>query len=116
MTRDKNSSRDRQSASLDAARRLRPVTRVEPDQRHCRALVVSGRGDKQCSRRPTEIRQGKDGRLYRVCGQHRRARYFIPWSALSLMSAIDACRWWDRVLDEQSGRAVPPRDKFKVVR
>jgi hypothetical protein len=116
MKHDKNSPGDRQSASLDAARRLRPVTRAEPDQRHCRAVVQSGRGDQQCSRRPTATRQGDDGEVYRVCGQHQRAQFFWPWSALSLMSAVDACRWWDRVLLEAAGRAVPPRDKFRVVR
>jgi hypothetical protein len=70
---------------------LKPVLSVEPNYTRCRAAVLGGaRVFQQCSRVPFATRQHKDGSLYRVSGQHKRAKWFVPWTSQFQMSHEDA--------------------------
>ena len=64
---------------------IKPVPSVEPDRTRCRAVVLSSGATQQCSRRPAATRQYRDGKLYPVCQQHKRAQWFEPWTARLLI-------------------------------
>jgi hypothetical protein len=92
---------------------IEPVPSVEPDYTRCRAVVMSGGFNAaQCSRRPTETRQHDDGQLYRVCRQHKQARWFIPWTSGWLMSQADAELAAFRKLSAHRGYNKPPGPKL----
>ncbi len=84
---------------------IKAVPNIEPDHRLCRAAAITKPGAApQCSRRPTEMRQHTDGQLYRVCRQHKLARFFLPWSHRMLISGLEASRAYQRVLLELRGQ------------
>jgi hypothetical protein len=95
---------------------IEPVPSVEPDYTRCRALVVmtgTPTGPwQQCSRRPVETRQHGDGKLYRVCRQHKRAKWFLPWTAayfpVSKEEELDRVR---RAMEAAAGNE-PPKPKL----
>jgi len=91
---------------------MKAVPTVEPDYTRCRALVVSSLNarahahDQQCRRHPTDVRQYR-GQLYRVCRQHKRARYFEPWTAMLLLDPVDLVRAGFRKLEAHQGYQPP---------
>jgi hypothetical protein len=88
--------------------KMTTVPSAEPDYTRCRAVVLSqGFNAQQCSRRPTQTRQDRDGKLYRVCRQHKQARYFIPWTPEWLMGRQDAVNSAFRKLQAYYGHKPP---------
>jgi hypothetical protein len=80
---------------------IEPFRSGEPDYTRCRALVLSGpHQGRQCSRRPVETRQGRDGKLYRVCRAHKRAKSFWPWTPWSPMDELEARSRFNRLVQE----------------
>ena len=54
----------------------------------------------QCTRRPVDRRNG-----YPVCGVHKRARYFLPWTPAAGMTPRDAFRHHADLINAHCARA-----------
>jgi len=91
---------------------IKPVPSVEPDRTRCRAVVLSSGATQQCSRRPAATRQYRDGKLYPVCQQHKRAQWFEPWTARLLIDPLDLVRAAQRALPPLGRRSPPPKPKL----
>ena len=81
---------------------LQVIPRVEPDAERCQSIVLGYVGKApypQCSRRPVAYRWWH-GRRYAVCRQHRKARWFEPWTAEMLMDEEAALRQMRRKLED----------------
>jgi hypothetical protein len=55
----------------------------------------------------------RDGKLYRVCRQHKRAKWFLPWSHAFLMSDEEAFAAVRRAMEAAAGKDP---SKLKLVR
>lgn len=90
---------------------IEPVRSVEPDYTRCRALLLNVPSPgRQCSRRPVETRQDRDGKRYGVCRAHKRAKSFVPWTPWSLMDELEALSRWNRLAEELvQGIVDPPK-------
>jgi hypothetical protein len=84
-----------------APRKLTPVPSHVSDPSICQAVVLSSAG-RQCCAKATTKRDG-----YPCCNRHKNARWFVVWTPLNLMSAIDASRHYGRVMEELRGRRAP---------
>jgi hypothetical protein len=85
----------------------------EPDYSRCRASVLtSDHPTRQCSRRPVELRQARDGQIYPVCRRHKTARFFEPWTHHTLITQLDASRAYNRLIEKLRGEVVDPVVNF----
>jgi hypothetical protein len=71
-------------------------SRRDPDR--CAAALTTAPDGPQCHAKPTAIRNG-----YPVCARHAKARFFTPWTGMTM---IEASRAYQRVI--QRLRDPPP--------
>ena len=72
------------------------------DPKRCQAVVLSSDG-RQCTAKATAKREG-----YPVCNRHKKARGFLLWTPVYLMSMADACRAFQRLILELRGDNTAP--------
>lgn len=84
---------------------LTPVPSHVRDPSQCQAVVLSSSAGRQCAYRATTKRDG-----HPACSRHKKARWFVLWTPLNLMSSLDASRHMQRLLLElRRGKISPVR-------